>query len=164
MIKKIPAGTRIYLKKRRPHKLCIQPDKTLMNDNLYVAYDVRINGTTVIPKGTRIVGDWVTESSPTLAAQLQLSRIYLKGSGQPIMADSDVIESISDYNGREVSNAGYLYKQNQYRSTSGIVRRIANLNSSPRCLLDNHKDTLYLEIFTNEIPVTLLEDFITQSN
>ena len=89
MVIKLSAGTRIYLTKKKHHTLYIQPDKTLVNDNLYVAYDVRVNGETVIPKGTRVVGDWVTESIPSIAAQLQIKKIYLQGSGQDINADSE---------------------------------------------------------------------------
>lgn len=160
VIKKLSAGTRIYLKKKIPHALYIQPDQVLKNDNLYVAYDVRSNGTTIIPKGTRVIGNWITESKPTIAAQLQITRIYLCGSGQQISADSDVIEATSDYNKKEVNNACHLYKQNQYLATSNITRRIVNSQCKISTLLDNDLDTLYLEISTNEIPVTLTSDFI----
>lgn len=160
VIKKIPAGTRIYLTKKKAHTLYIQPDKTLQNDSLYVAYDVKINGQTIIPKGTRVTGDWITESNPSIAAQLQINRVYLHGTGQQMLADSDVIEAVSDYNNNEVSNASYLYKQNQYRSTSNITRRVANVLCKVKTLLDNNRDTLYLEIFTKEIPVTLTIDFV----
>jgi hypothetical protein len=164
IIKKIPAGTRIYLTKRGGHTLYIQPDKTLANDNLYVAYDVRIDGQTIIPRGTRVLGDWVTESMPSISAQLQLTRIYLEGSGQDISADSDVIEAVTDYNNDEVNNASYLYKTNQYRATSNITRRIANIHCRIKTLLDNKRNTLYLEIYTKEIPVTLTKDFVAFPN
>lgn len=160
VIKKIPAGTRIYLTKKYNPVLCIQPDKTLVNDNLYVAYDVRIDGQTVIPMGTRVIGDWVTESSPSIAAQLQLTKIYLYGSGQQITADSDVIEAITEYNNCEVNNAGYLYKLNQYRATSNITRRIAKFHCKIKTLLDDNRNTIYLEIYTKEIPVMLTTDFV----
>ena len=160
MVIKLSAGTRIYLTKKKHHTLYIQPDKTLVNDNLYVAYDVRVNGETVIPKGTRVVGDWVTESIPSIAAQLQIKKIYLQGSGQDINADSDVIEAISGYNNNEVNNAGFLYKINQYRSASNITRRIAKFHCMIRTLLDNNLNTIYLEIYTKEIPVTLITDFV----
>lgn len=162
VIKKLPAGTRIYLKKKRPYPLYIQPDKTLINDNLYVAYDVRFNGSTVIPKGSRVVGDWVTESHPIIAAQLQVHRIYIYGYKHHIAADSDVIEATSDYNCREVNNASYLYQRYQYRASSNIKRRIADLHCRIKTLLDHHLNTIYLEIFTKEIPITLLEDFILE--
>lgn len=160
VIKKLDSGTRIYLTKRRPHELYIQPDKTLENDSLYVAYDVRTDGQTVIPRGTRVTGNWVTESNPAIAAQLQVTRIYLQGSGQEIKADSDVIEATSDYNNREVENASHLYKFNQYRSTANIVRRAVKVNCRLKVLKDNRVDSLYLAILTKEIPVTLTTDFI----
>lgn len=181
VIKKIPAGTRIYLTKKNHFTLYIQPNKTLVNDNLYVAYDVKVDGIVVIPRGTRVIGDWVTESSPEFAAQLQLSRIYLRGvprdaqlfsegqtsdcntsysEGQAIMADSDVINAISEYNNRDVNYATHLYKQNQYKATSNITRRIAKFQCHVKTLFDNNLNSVYLEIMTKEIPVTLLEDFI----
>lgn len=159
-IKKIPTGTRIYLTKKKHYALYLQPDKTLVNDNLYVAYDVRINGVIVIPKGTRVKGDWVAESTPALGAQFQANCIYLDRNGQHFFADSDVIESTSEYNNREVKNTGFLYKQNQYLASSNIYRRIVNINCKTTTLLDDNCNSVYLEIFTKEIPVTLTADFI----
>lgn len=159
-ITKLPAGTRIYLTKKRPHTLYIQPDNTLINDNLYVAYDVRSDGMTVIPKGTRVMGNWVTESRPSIAAQLQLTRIFINGSGQDISADSDVIEATNGFNNEDVNNASHIYKINEYRSTANIIRRVANVNCRITVLKDNNLNTLYLEIFTKEIPVILTTDFI----
>ncbi len=159
-IKKIPTGTRIYLTKKKQFPLYLQPDKTLVNDNLYVAYDVRINGQTVIPKGTRVTGDWVAESTPTLGAQFQANCIYLDRNGQQFFADSDVVETTTEYNSDEIKNAGYLYKQNQYLSTSNIYRRIVNVNCRTSTLLDDNHNSVYLEVFTKEIPVTVTCDFI----
>lgn len=159
-IKKIPAGTRIYLTKKKPYPLYLQPDKTLANDNLYIAYDVRIDGQTVIPKGTRVTGDWVTESTPAIGAQFQSNYIYLDRNGQPFFADSDVIEATTDYNKDEVNNAGYLYKQNQYLAKSNIIRRIVNTQCQVKTLLDDNRNSIYLEILTKEIPVTVTSDFL----
>lgn len=160
VIKKIPAGTRMYLTKKMPYELYIQPDKTLVNDNLYVAYDVKIDGEIVIPKGTRVVGDWVTESNPSIAAQLQLTKIYLHGSGQQFLADSDVIEAMSCYNNKEINNACYFYIQNRFRSRSNLTRRIAKVECKAKILHDDKYNICYLEIFTKEIPVTVTTDFI----
>lgn len=162
-IKKIPAGTRIYLTKKKQFPLYLQPDKTLANDNLYVAYDVRIDGQTVIPKGTRVTGSWIAESSPSIAAQLQVNQIYLDRNGQPFYADSDVIEATTEYNNKEVNNAGFLYKQNQYIASSNITRRIVNVQCKVKTLLDDNRNSIYLEIFTKEIPVTITMDFIPVS-
>lgn len=162
MTQKIPTGTRIYITKKGCPQLCIQPDKTLVNDNLYVAYDVKINGRIVIPKGTRVIGDWVTESSP-LSAQLQITRIFLHGSGQPISADSDILDAVTAYNNCEVDNTGYLHGLKYYRSMSNITRRITKFHCRVKTLLDNNINTIYLEIDTKEIPVTLMEDFTATS-
>ena len=160
VINKIPTGTRIYLKKKIPHTLYIQPDKTLVNDNLYVAYDVKIDGQIVIPKGIRVVGDWVTESSPVISAQLQVSKIYLQGSGQQILADSEVYENLCVFNGDEIGNRGYFYKTNQYRSLSNITRRIIKSQLGCRTLMDDRRDSIFIEIPTSEIIVTLTADFV----
>ena len=160
MIKKISAGTQFYLMKKNSKPLCIQPDKTLINDNLYVKYDVKVDGQIIIPRGTRVVGDWVTESRPTIAAQLQLTQIYLQADGQKIMADSDLYESLTDYNFKEINDADYIYKQKQHQSTSNITRRIVNFDSKTKTLFDNQRNVIYIEIPTSEIIVTLMEDFI----
>lgn len=159
-IKKLPAGTRIYLTKKNQHELYIQPDKVLVNDNLYVAYDVRVNGVTVIPKGTRILGNWITESNPNLAAQLQINTIYLCRSGQEIRGDSDVIEATADFNNEETDNAPIVTKIAEYRPYQGMTRRIINATCSAKILRDKYLNTIYLQIDTREIPVTLTEEFI----
>lgn len=188
VIKKIPAGIRIYLTKKKGccngtnswtsvgsgnasgkmkakcnerQALYIQPDNTLINDNLYVAYDVRVNGETIIPKGTRVIGNWVTESNPSIAAQLQLTKIYLYNEGQEIHADSDVIETISDFNSYEVNNARHITKLNHYQATSNISRRIVNYQCHVKTLLDHNLNSAYVEILTKEIPVILTADFVT---
>jgi hypothetical protein len=157
---KIPAGTRMYLTKKRAYTFFIQPDTTLLNDSLYVAYDVRINGVTVIPRGTRVTGDWVTESTPVMSAQLQINKIYLSGSGQVAAADSDVYEALSSYNNTEVNDASYLYTQLVYRSTANVIRRIVREQCQVKVLLDDNLNTTYLEIFTKEIPVIFISDFV----
>lgn len=164
MIKKIPAGTCIYLTRKKNFTLNIQPDKTLVNDNLYVAYDVKVDGITVIPKGTRIQGDWVAESRPTLAAQLQINRIFLDRMGQEIIGDSDVIQDTTVFNRHEVSNLPYIYKIRRYRSSSNLPRRITVLNNRIKTLPDNNLNSVYLSIDTKEIPVYLNMDFIPFPN
>ena len=160
MITKIPAGTRLYLTKKNNHILCIQPDMTLFDDIMYVAYDIKIDGKVAIPKGTRVVGDWVTESCPTHVAQLQLHKIYLKGSGQDFSADSDVLEDVSNYNSSELCGAEYMYKQLHYKSIANIMRRIIKSKFKTKTLADNNRDTSYLEINTKEIPASFTSDFI----
>lgn len=162
MTQKIPAGTRIYLTKKGQYSLYIRPNKVLLNDSLYVAYDVKINGEIIIPKNTRVIGNWVTESNPTFTAQLQLTKIFLCGPGQDIAADSDIINQIAAYNNTEINNANYLYKRGQFKMPSNIVRRIAHYNCNTKMLPDHKLNTPYIEISTKEIPVILLSDFIKE--
>jgi hypothetical protein len=162
VILKISAGTRIYLTKKKPYDFYMLPDRILENDILHVAYDVRVNGSTVIPKGTRVSGNWVTESNPTIAAQLQITRIYLHNiEGEPLYADSSVIEMVTRYNTYEIGDTSHLYTIKKYRSTSNIDRRIASFNNRVRALRDsgNKLNSLFVEISTKEIPVTLTVDF-----
>lgn len=155
----IPAGTHIYLSRYPPYEFYIQPDQTILNVTMYVKYDVRVNGITIIPRGTRVTGDWVTESTPTVAAQFQLSKIFLTREGQKISADSRVIEATSLYNDLEVENAKSLSKIMTYRSTANINRRIVDVLCQVKTLLDNDLNTTYLQIFTKELPVVLTSGF-----
>lgn len=155
---RIPTGTKIYLTKKNPIKLYIQPDTTILNDCLYVAYDLRINGITIIPKGTCVIGDWITESSPTIAAQLQLNTIYINGLEQPISADSDVYENLSAFNTDEINNSLYLYKIMDFRSPANIIRRIVKTTCQIQILYDNALNKYYIEIPTDEIPLTITSD------
>ena len=151
----LPIGTRIYLTKKPPYELYLKPDVNILNDSLYLLYDVRISGTTVIPKGTRITGDWITETNPSIAAQLQLNKIYLHGSGQSISGYSAMYETITEYNVNEVNNSNYLYGISSYTSTANIPRRIVKIPCDTRILADNNLNSVYIDIFTKEIPVTL---------
>lgn len=157
---KLPIGTKIYLTKKNAGTLYIKPDMTLLNDNLYVAYDVKINGIIVIPKDTRVVGDWITESAPSFAAQLQLTRIFLEGSGQVINADSSVFDLINEFNGKEINNAGFLYQTAKHKFKTGVNRRIVKFQCRTKTLSDNNLNSKYIEINTLEIPVTITVDFI----
>lgn len=160
IINKIPVGTKIYLKKNNSQTLYILPGKTIVNDSLYVAYDVKMNDQVVIPKGTRVIGNWVTESVPSIAAQLQVKKIYLQSDGQKFKADSDVITTVTTYNSKEIDNSCYLYKIKNHKSTTNLNRRIVKFGFDSKPLLDNNHDRIYLKICTTEIPVTLTKDFI----
>ena len=144
MIKKLSIGTQIYLTKKNSKSLCIQPGKTLINDSLYVKYDVRADGQTIVPKGTRVVGDWVTESCPVVAAQLQLTQIFLQADGQKIMADSDLFESLVGYNANEINCSDYFYKS-QYQAVSNVIRKIANFGTTTKTLSGDRPNTIYLK-------------------
>lgn len=154
---KIPSGTRIYLRKKNKETIYIKPGNHLLDDSLYVAYDVKIDGITIIPKDTRVTGDWITESHPVYIAQLQLSKIYLYGGGQTIEADSNVIEAVSGFNDDEVLNARHLRGP---RIRNPANKRAIKYQCSIKTLKDNYLNTPYLEIFTAEIPVMLTKDFI----
>ena len=154
----LPIGTKIYIRKQKPFTFNIRPDQTLLNDNLYVAYDVKYGDVVVIPKGTRIIGDWVTESDP-ISAQFQLTKIVLKGTGQIANADSLVYIGTTDYNNIEVFNSNFLYKRYQYRSVANVERRIVSADCIVKVLRDQNLNTTYLEITTSEISLTLTETF-----
>lgn len=157
----IPAGTRIYLTKEPAHLLRIRPDHVLLNDIFCVAYDVRINGCTIIPKGTKVAGDWVTESSPIIAAQLQVCKIFLCGGiGQDFLADSVPYQFVGLHNAAEVDGASYVYELMNYVSSANLTRRIVRTQCRTRILMDNALDTVYIEVPTKEIPVMLLVDFV----
>jgi hypothetical protein len=156
----IPVGTRIFVTKKPPYELFIQPDKSILNDSLYIAYDVRINGTTIIPKGTRVLGDWITETSPIVSAQLQIKKVFLSGSGQEIFADSNIYEATTVYNVDEVNNASYLQKIMNFNSPANITRRIIKVQCKVKTLDDNDLNSLYLDIDTKEIPVILTTNFV----
>ena len=167
----VPIGTRVYLTKNKDpsNALFIKPDRTFPNDNLYVAYDVKIGSITAIPKGTRVMGDWITESTPVLAAQLQTSTIYLTRTGLNFRADSDPIETITVVNPQEVGGANVIIKDAEYRAPSGIIRRIVTVRCKTFPLLDDITPAdipngIYLDINTREIPVTLVSNLIINFN
>lgn len=158
---KLDVGTTIYLEKKPNfNTLSIKPDKILNNDSLYVKYDYKINSQIIIPKGTRVIGDWVTESVPEVGAQLQVKQIFLCDGGQEFLADSDFITSCTFYNNKQTKNASHLYNQYNYKSVANINRRIVNIHSKPITLPDSKLNTIYIEIPVDEIPVHLIKDFV----
>lgn len=163
----IPAGTRIYLTKNEDptYALYIKPDTTLFNDNLYIAHDIKIGTVTAVRKGTRVSGNWITESVPVIAAQLQIDRIYFNPVGQDFFADSDPIQTITIINPNEIGNANAVFKHGDYRSTANIVRRIVTVRCKTYPLPDDLSDFdialgTYLNISTREIPATVISDLI----
>src|SRR5579872_2498836 len=152
----VPAGTKIYLSREPPHEIFLKPDTTLVNDMLYVLYDIRLSdGTPIIPRGTRVTGDWVTESTPTISAQLQLTKLCLNGNSYTVSADSDVFESLTQYNNTEVNNSNVVQQVLFYQSTANVMRRIVKFPCMIRVLLDERLNTEYIQIFAKEVSVTL---------
>jgi len=163
----IPAGTRIFLTKNEDptYALFIKPDTTLFNDNLYLAHDIKIGTVTAIPRGIRVSGNWITESVPLIAAQFQSNKIYFNPTGQDFFADSDPIQTVTIVNPSEIGNANIVIKNADYRSTTGIVRRIVTVRSKTYPLPDDLNDFdialgTYLNISTKEIPATIVSDLV----
>lgn len=160
MIDKIPAGTRIYLAKKNRCYMSIKPDMVITDVTLYVIYDVRINGQTVIPRGTRVSGDWVSESLPTIAAQLQINKIHFPTGTMDFFADSDVYESVTFYKNSEIGENTYnLSGIGNKPITTNTFRRIVDIDCKIGILQDANPSTIYIEIPTSEIAVDLIQDF-----
>lgn len=164
----IPTGTRIYLTKNTcsaDYTIWIKPDNTLLNDDLFLAYDVKIGSVTALFKGTRVRGNWVTESQPVVAAQFQSQKIYLDATGQDFFADSTPIQKVTLVNPAEVGGATVVFKDGVFRSPSNIPRRIVTVRNKTYVLDDNLRDVniasaTYLDIATKEIPVVLTAPLI----
>lgn len=151
----IAAGKIIYLKKKNDDVLCIKPGKTLVNDSMYVAYDVKVGGVVIIPKGTRVLGDWVTEHTPHVAAQFQLTKIFLNRIEIDVIGDSDIVGTSAPYDSIDVRDADYFYRKSVIISSGGIRRRIIELGHTTLTLEDGQLDTVYVEINTEEVAVVL---------
>jgi hypothetical protein len=165
----VPSGTRIFLTKRRnpTYSLFIRPDTTLFNDNLYVAYDVKIGTTTAIRKGTRVTGNWITESTPVVAAQLQVNKIHFNSTPQDFFADSDPVQTVTVVNPAEVGNANAFLKDADSRSSANITRRIVTVRCRTYPLPDDLNDFdialgTYLNINLREVPVTVVSDLVIE--
>lgn len=163
----IPTGTRIYLTKEKcgPRALFIKPDTTLINDDLVLAHDVKVGTVTALYKGTRVRGNWVTESLPVIAAQLQTTKIFLNIYGQDFFADSAPIQTVTVINPAEVDGVNTVIENAEYKSPSNIIRRIVTVKGKTFALQDDLNDFdvttgTYLNINTREIPVTLRSDLV----
>lgn len=160
----IPRDTQIYVTKKTPgFALSVRLDTTLVDDTLYTLYDVKLGTQVIIPRGTRVMGNWVTESLPIPSIQLQLTKICFEGTWIPIIADSDVFETVTIYNRDEVHNPRSIRQLLTYKSTANIYRRVVNIRCHITTLPDENVpqfDVLYMNVQTDEIPVSLLEDFV----
>ena len=161
----IPAGKTIYLTKNNCDILYIKPGKTVINDTMYVAYDVKIGDLVVIPKGTRVQGDWVTEHTPELAAQFQLTSIYFpipnsfQFTRHHITGDSMIIARSAAFNLQDVEYHDYFYQKATINMSKSVTHRIVEIGHKTKTLDDSILDTVYVEIDTKEISVILSSDF-----
>jgi hypothetical protein len=158
-ISKISADTRLYLTRRPAVKMYIRPDKNIPDNNLYLLYDLRVNGVLVIPNGTRFSGTWITENDPEIAAQLQLDTIYLTAEGQDFIGDSDIFNTITAYTSTEIGDADVIFQKMQKKTASNLVRRHVNYDNKNIILTDNNCDAIFIEIPSAEIPITVTQDF-----
>jgi len=160
----IPRDVQIYVTKTTPGvALSVRLDTTLVDDTLHTLYDVKMGTDVVIPRGTRVMGNWVTESEPVPAIQLQLTKICFDGGWIPIKADSNVFETVTFYNRHEIHNPKSVRRLLTYKSTANIYRRIVNVRCHVTTLPDNFDPNFeipYMNIHTDEIPVTLLENLV----
>lgn len=164
----VPTGTRIYLSKNtcnQSYAIWIKPDNTLLNDDLFVSYDVKVGAVTAIRKGTRVRGNWVTESLPIVAAQFQAQKIYPDVNGLDFFADSTPIQKVTLVNPVEVGGATVVFKEGEFRSPSNVPKRIVQVRNKTIILEDNLSNVdiaaaTYLDIRTQEIPVTLTSPLI----
>jgi hypothetical protein len=148
--------------------LSIEPNKTLKNYSMYVTYDVINNGQIVIPRDTRVVGDWETENCPEPSAQFITKKIYLDSDPSDLYSTSKIFNAITLYNSEEIFNAPLLYKKNRFNSKvsasnkSMIPRRDVRIGLTlSKTLVDNFIDKVYLDIPTHEIEMTLRDNFVT---
>jgi hypothetical protein len=167
----VPIGTRLYLTKRKDpsYALYIKPDRVVPNEELFVAYDVKIGTITAIPKGTRVIGNWITESTPVLAAQFQAHTIFLTNKGLEFHADSVPIQTITIVDPAEVGDATLIIKEADYISPARVLRRIVTVRCRTFALLDDISPAdipngTYLNINTTEIPATVIANFIINFN
>lgn len=137
------AGTRIYLTRAPYLTINIKPGTIVLEDILFVLYDVKIDDCVVIPRGTMVIGDWVTEAYPIPSAQLQLTKMFLCEEFK-ICADSDIYEAPIDDVIPDVLDLN-------------PVTRVVRLPWRVHMIMDGPLGP-YLEIDGKEIPVTLTMD------
>lgn len=157
-IKSVQAGSQIYVRRNNAEALYIQPGKEIIDDNLYVLYDVKVNGIIIIPRGTRIVGDWITTKNGII---FSAKKIFIEGIYQDLEAESYIYDNVVNFDSAEVRNAPYLELQKIYKSLANISRRFVVSRCKNKILFDNFAQTPYIEIPNKEISIIILEDFIS---
>lgn len=155
-----PIGTELYLKRDLSYTLYLKPDVTLKAQPFIVKYDCRINGITVVPRGTQVVGEWISLSVPSTKAYLKLTLICDSGSYRPISAVSGEYTNVALFNSIEVNNVSHLYNIMTEKSSANKIRRIVEISCQTKILVDRNVDSPYIEIPTNEIVVTLDADLV----
>ena len=147
---RIPTNTKMYLTNKNKNNLYVKQNTTLININLYVAYDLKINGITIIPKGTRVLGDWITSN----IAQFIVHKIFLKGNGQIMSAESDYYNKLINYD----QNVSHFYKSRNLIANKN--QRIMKYNYLNQFQFDSQITTNYVEIDQTEITVSFTSDFV----
>lgn len=158
----IPAQTILYVYNIPNYELCIKPG-SIITDTVYLLYDFKIDGVVVLPKNTKMTGSWITESV-TNKAQLQIDKIYFNNNcnvtSYDFVADSNTYSGTVLFNDVEVNNAISIRKKIDYYPSTYVHRRIVKINCGDVILLDNDLNSTYINIFTGEIMITLLDDFV----
>lgn len=155
----LPSGTTIYLSDNFIGELNLIPNATLESQTYYISYDVRYEGITIFPKGTPVTGIWISSNDPVPQMQFQTQTIRINNIDHPINAYSNIYYSIKMANNIEVDNNEYFYTFGEYRTPSGITKRIASINCEKIVLNDRNLNTEYIVASNKEIPVILQYDF-----
>lgn len=153
----LPKGTSIFLTKHNSELFYIRPNSDLNCDIWFVAYDVKCGTKPVITKGTPVMCNLISESSPTPAVQLSLDKIKIIN-WEIISGESDVYENITRFNNTEISDIDYFYYiRTLKKGTKGT--RIYRINEEVVILRNNNPNTYFLEMPTRDVLVTLTQDF-----
>lgn len=151
----IVSGSRIFVTSENNYYLEMKPNNTLCDYAIYLKYDYKIDGRTILPKGTRLDGYWISESVPEPSIQFQASKLYLYDECYDIEADSEVYDKIVMFDNREVENAIFFYKTGTYRSSSNLIRTESIIDCKKKLLYTQNQNSLYLEVPLSEVSLIL---------
>lgn len=152
----IPSGTRIFLTRKPDRPFCIRPDTILHDDALFVTYDVLIDNVVAIPRGTRVLGDWITESIPEIAAQFQIHTIFLTKAGQKIQGDSALFNHTVQFNYQHVNGITHM---NLLHDNANSSTKFVSVNGKQRAITNIAPTVTFIMIPTQEISVILTSAF-----
>jgi hypothetical protein len=155
-IKSLNTGRRGYLTRPGGHDLYIKVGSHVDGEVLHVAYDIRVEGVTILPKGAIVIGDWITNEEDPTQAMFMTNEVFVEGQFQEFIADSDIYNEIHRFNADRLSDPSHFY----LTSTHGANHRIIN-KCRHMTIRSNREGDPYIRIPAQEIPFTIVDSFVT---
>jgi hypothetical protein len=165
-IKSLDTGRRGYLTRKNGRDLYVKIGSNVEDEILSVAYDIRVEGVTILPQGALVIGDWVSNQDDPSQIRFMTKEIFLEGQYQEFIADSDIFDQVIRFDTDKLANKNHFYSRSstigrRQDSTSNQGRNFRIVNKCRHMSIrQSNSGAEYVRIPAQEIPFTVVESFV----